>query len=551
MFTIFLALIFAADSTYILSPVYVKGKSPGIVKEHFPMTYSIKKPVFKRALYDFLQISGINPRSYVNMTGVSIRGSGMEEIKVLFEGIPVKNPQNGYFNFDIIPSDMIGKTEVLLTGNSSYYGYNSMAGLVNISLPSESNFLKFGVGQGGYFSLTAIGGLVSKRGFYSRFGFSHEATPDVFKTPKNYLKNAGKSSTFIFFDMGTESSSFFVAQTHSIRGIPAIGIETNDTINEYLTFGKLRFGNLSLNFEKWHFEYLPQFQEHSVSNTYSLHFKYQFHRFFKFEFSHEGISSKNLGRHGRSSISTAFNVSQKIGMVYPFVSISGDYWLNYRKLKSSFFCGISCGPGIYLAYSTGYRLPTYNDLYWPETPYAKGNPSLRPEYLSEYELGFRRTFLFFHISVTRFWRKYHDLIKWAPGRGGKWSPFNLENMSIRGIDGAFSFHLWQVRAGFSFEYIDSVISQVHLIYYPLSSWSFTFGVRNLVLAINHVGRRYERLSGPKMMEPFTVINAFFKIPVRSNTIEIGVTNLTNRSYTLVRGYPAPGREWRVKLTTKF
>ncbi len=554
MFALFLALILA-DSTYILSPIYVKGKRPDIVKKYFPMTYSIDTPEFKPEI-DFMAIPGLSPRNYVNLTGVSIRGSGMEEIKVLFEGIPVKNPQNGYFDFSVIPSDMIGRTEVLLTGNSSYYGYNSMAGLINISLPSPSNFLKIGAGPDGYFSASLIEGALIKGKYFTRLGFSFEKTQDVLSIPqiKTRITNAGRENLFSFFRLGSENFDLFLAIDDSKRGVPIIPggfTTTHDSIRENLIFGKLSYKKLHLDFTKENFVYAPEFRESSTSNTYSIHLKYTPFQFANFTLSREGIKSSSVGTHERSSISASLNFSGLQNFFYPFFSVSSDYWFKSRRLNPSIFMGISSKAGLYVSYSTGYRLPTYNDLYWPSTPYAVGNPDLKPEYLKEYEVGFRREFKFLRIFLTRFWRNYRDLIKWAPGASGKWSPLNLQNVSIYGIDGGINLKFRQYFAKFSFEYLDRIYSPVNLIYYPLNSWNLSFGSGFLYITINHEGERYERLSGPKVLKPFTIVNLGIKIPARANTLEFSITNLTNKYYTLVRGYPAPGREWRVKITTKF
>ena len=554
MFALVLAFILA-DSTYILSPIYVKGKRPDIIKKYFPMTYSIKTPKFKPEI-DFMIIPGLSPRNYVNMTGVSIRGSGMEEIKVLFEGIPVKNPQNGYFDFNAIPSDMIGRTEVLLTGNSSYYGYNSMAGLINISLPSMSNFLKIGAGPNGYFSASLIDGTLIKGKYFTRIGFSFEKTPGVLTVPqvKTRINNAGRESLFLFFHMGSDMFESFLAMDKSKRGVPIIPggfTTTRDSIQESIVFGKFSFKKFRLSFTHEKFLYAPEISVSSTSNTYSIHLKYTPFQFANFTLSREGIKSSSVGAHERSSVSASLNFSGLQSFFYPFFSASSDYWLNTHSLNPSIFIGISSKAGLYVSYSTGYRLPTYNDLYWPSTPYAVGNPDLKPEYLKEYEVGFRREFKFLKIFLTRFWRDYRDLIKWAPGANGKWSPFNLQNVSIYGIDGGINLNFHDYFAKFSFEYLDRIYSPVNLIYYPLNSWNLSFGSGFLFITINHEGERYERLSGPKMLKPFTIVNLGIKIPAGVNTLEFSVTNLTNKYYTLVRGYPAPGREWRVKITTKL
>ena len=73
-----------------------------------------------------------------------------------------------------------------------------------------------------------------------------------------------------------------------------------------------------------------------------------------------------------------------------------------------------------------FRNPTFNDLFWPTTPDAVGNPSLLPETTDGVDVGFDWIpFREARVSATLAWQGGHDTIAWQPGSGGRWSPVNL------------------------------------------------------------------------------------------------------------------------------
>ena len=64
---------------------------------------------------------------------LSIRGSGMEEVLVLVDGIPVSDAQTGHFHLDLpIPLDQVERIEVLRGPAAALYGSDAVGGVVNV-----------------------------------------------------------------------------------------------------------------------------------------------------------------------------------------------------------------------------------------------------------------------------------------------------------------------------------------------------------------------------------------------------------------------------------
>jgi vitamin B12 transporter len=99
--------------------------------------------------------------------------------------------------------------------------------------------------------------------------------------------------------------------------------------------------------------------------------------------------------------------------------------------------------------STGFKAPSFNDLYWP----GSGNPDVKPESITSNEILIRNQFS--HdgfdgsIEVSFFDSEIENLIAWAPDAiTGAWKPSNINQAEIQGFeltlnatDGDFSHQL--------------------------------------------------------------------------------------------------------------
>src|SRR5690606_10299154 len=88
--------------------------------------------------------------------------------------------------------------------------------------------------------------------------------------------------------------------------------------------------------------------------------------------------------------------------------------------------------------SKNFRIPTYNDLYWPRG----GNPDLKPEssYQAEITNEFHNKILTF--SVTAYYNEIKNLIRWVPNSGIVgglyWTPENVDDVNMYGIESVLS-----------------------------------------------------------------------------------------------------------------
>ncbi len=95
---------------------------------------------------------------------------------------------------------------------------------------------------------------------------------------------------------------------------------------------------------------------------------------------------------------------------------------------------------IKLGHGKHFKAPTMNDLYWPESDFARGNPDLKPETGWHSDLTVEQSFLEKKLiaSVSCFKWNIDDKIDWAPNPafpgpwGDKWTPSNIDTYEATG-----------------------------------------------------------------------------------------------------------------------
>jgi len=102
---------------------------------------------------------------------------------------------------------------------------------------------------------------------------------------------------------------------------------------------------------------------------------------------------------------------------------------------------------------TGFRAPTFNDLYYPD-PYTPGNPDLKPEKSRSYEIGLTwQPTDATSLDLALYRSDISNQITWAPVDPndffGPWHPDNVQKVRVTGFEAALSHRFseqWSARA---------------------------------------------------------------------------------------------------------
>jgi len=203
-----------------------------------------------------------------------------------------------------------------------------------------------------------------------------------------------------------------------------------------------------------------------------------------------------------------------------------------------------------------YRAPTFNDLYWPEDPWSKGNPDLDPETGYSLEIGISTIRDTLRLDVYGFARYMIDNINWAPGAGGKWTPTNIGSSFYPGIELNGDLNILKnVWLNGSYTFIYSYLLETTFAEYTVSDdkrvpytpvHSITAGVEyrdgvNLArFEGEFVGKQYEDEANTLVIDSYLVLNAHFRRVLTDKlSLLLSINNILNKSYETVYDYIMP------------
>lgn len=90
-----------------------------------------------------VSINGANNNLGTNQT-VNIRGASAGNVLILIDGVPVNDPSviTNYYDLNLLPIDQVERIEILKGGQSTLYGSDAVAGVINIitKKPAEKSF---------------------------------------------------------------------------------------------------------------------------------------------------------------------------------------------------------------------------------------------------------------------------------------------------------------------------------------------------------------------------------------------------------------------------
>lgn len=220
---------------------------------------------------------------------------------------------------------------------------------------------------------------------------------------------------------------------------------------------------------------------------------------------------------------------------------------------------------------SAYRLPSFDDLFWPATAFAVGNPNLLPEKALSYDVGITfRPYDFFSFELAHFSSTVTNLIQWNPGASGQWQPTNIGKALLNGLEGRLKF-LFEVP--FIASYLELEGNYTYLFARDMVEGSPTYGKQlprrpfeqaNVIGTLSHtdghslriegrfVGYRYITAQNTKYLPSAFLLDATIRINLwKRVTLTGSLKNILNESYVDVREYPVPGREFTVSGSVRF
>ncbi len=213
----------------------------------------------------------------------------------------------------------------------------------------------------------------------------------------------------------------------------------------------------------------------------------------------------------------------------------------------------SAASRVHASYGTGFKAPTFVDLYYP----YYGNPDLRPETSTGYDLGVEKHFADRRVTadVTVFHNTFRDLINFDLGT---FLAANVDRARARGVESTVSAKLSQaVQLGASYTWTDSEDAATGrpLARRPVHQGSLSArwqaGERVGVGVWWFVARGRTEADGTTL-DGIARLDASVDVAVAQKVkLFVRAQNLAGARYEEVRGYRSPGRFATLGMTVSF
>lgn len=561
-----------------------------------------------------------------SMQSISLRGSTDSQVLILIDGQRLNDAQSGSVDLSTISLDVVEKIEVVKGGHAALYGSDAVGGVVNIITKSMTHKNRFDYSAAGtigsfatrLYDLSIGQGLNNFDYFISYNKTQTDGDFDYTDNNgnKNKMVNADTKADNFFAKMGylfsnSSKLSLFSKYRFSNNGSPgSIDYPNASARNKVgnwhtsISYDGLKFGSSVLNFNAYSY-----FNNHRYINPESwmghenFYYKSRALGFTMLGFT--DLSQIGLFSYGYEFRQDKLETEYKINNA--LTSFIGNQQRNVHSLflQDDFayyfdhFWKVTLVPAVRLdnypennvgsqltpkvGFTVGYegswrgsfrgnigrvfRAPNYNDLYWPEDSWTKGNPDLKPERGITYDLGFIIQFKgmgSWNVEATYFVSNLKDLILWAPGdstQDYKWLPLNVASATTtgleskinwRGLDNILRLQLTHTYMSAKDDGGDSPTKNKYLIYRPKSKLDFLVNINykivSLNLIYNYVGKRFHDAENTIELGSYSLINT--NVSVRPELFGINwlirfeVNNLADKQIVVTKGSPVPGREIR-------
>jgi outer membrane cobalamin receptor len=570
-------------------------------------------------------VGGLYSKSYDGFAGLntpSIRGSQASQVLILMDGIRLNTAQGGSVDLNTIPIAAVDRIEVIKGGHSALLGSDAIGGVIHfLSGEQYQKGFHYGVSS----TLGSFGtGIYSVRGSHQAgclgifVGYSHLQSDGDFnyKAPKSGLmekrvNNDSKTGSLFLktkFNFNTLNSlqvSFHRLDTE--RGIAGnVNISPWTDLPQTTPRARSDSDRNILTLTSSH-QMTPRLLLKSQAGYHAYEYRYRdpdgwppaddlhenkalnanVQAIYAFNAHLTTTGGLNIQKDDLKSTRFTLSDSRTLKSIYGqtelkqsvsavcFTWIPAVRWDSYNDVGShtSPKLGVMVSAGetgtvaVRGNISKSYRVPTFEDLYWPADEYTAGNPDLLPETGTGIDVG---VLFSDHVSgwiqaeLTWFSNRMQDMIEWQPGPDYVWRPTNVGKAEVTGLESSIKFRLPFQKAYMNIYYTrmkatdeteGSANKGKRLIYRPDNKCDIIAGIKQGILSANVngrlVGKSYTTADNSASLGSYLILGANIaaNIPVSGIqlTLRFQGLNLTDERIFLSDGYPLPGREFRITV----
>lgn len=535
--------------------------------------------------------NGGNP---ADVKAVYMRGASAANTLILIDGIPVNDASeiSGEYNISAIPIDIIERVEILKGGNSTLYGSDAVAGVINIITKKGNGGLSANVlaTAGSYDTYKQVLGL---NGQIQNTTISFNATNSDSKNfssaaPANGVSNFDKDGFHqksVLLNMGQQINNRLSFRGNFQANNNAADLD-NGAFSDALdyTYSKSSFlagigGRLALDKGVLNFN----LSQNNVKNKYNkqgsltnnagnithleTNLNYNFSKFIDIA---GGISYRKLSTKQNNPYSSALFADNNMTSAFTslffrtntgFQAELGGRLNEHSEYGSNFTYTIN--PSylfaerykLFVNLSSAYRVPSLYQLF---SQY--GNLSLEPETTTSFESGFDLNFSQnINLSLSYFRRDIESVIDFGKIAANKFGYINQNRQKDNGFElelGLKPSSMISLNAYYAYvngEVTTPVNTAFNLFRRPKNSYGLNAGIElskkiSMNLIYKHTGDRTDRYFDGKTFKTvvadlgsFNMVDAYIQYkPSTKLTLFTDVKNLLNEDYIEFAGYQTKG-----------
>lgn len=511
-----------------------------------------------------------------------MRGSSAAQVLVLLDGRPINNPRDGQAELSNIALENIERIEVMHGPGSSMYGAGAMGGAVNIiskKPPKEKQKTEITSEFGTY--RTYIEGL-SHGARLGKFGylFNYEfKASDGFRTNSEFdAQDAGAKLEYEFSPDNTLGLTYGFYKSR--LGAAGTIASPDDDDEERRLKNSL---DLSLNLKpddltgvsaRAYQDYdRLSFLENTAGSAFDTALKKDIHttkmRGYDLSLNRQIFDSYGLlfgfnyvTNLNDSTTSAKHEYTVRACYLENRLAIGEKWNINFGgRIDDYSNFGSELNPSLNISYdlnednklhfltSRSFRAPTFNDLYWPDEGWARGNPDVKPEEGITVEAGIKSR-INRHLScgLAYYRNDYDNLINWAEA-AGVWMPSNVNSALIDGVEFESDIYLTKgLDAEISYTYLRAKDDKLekYLIYQPKHRAGLSLKYKNpdglsLRLKSQFTDKRYHDAANTIKVKRFFLLGFDAAKEIREGVeCFLSIDNLLNLEYKVISDYPLPG-----------
>ncbi|MFA4888164.1 MAG: TonB-dependent receptor [Candidatus Omnitrophota bacterium] len=565
------------------------------------------KRTVQAVLRDVAGLTVMQTGTLGGQTSVYMRGAGAGQTLVMIDGVEVNDPidSSRSFNFAHLTIDNIERIEIVRGPQSTLYGSDAMAGVINI-------ITKKGTGKpkvSGYFeggSQNTFRENIALDGSLEKFNYSFSATRldsgGISKayngSEKDPYHNTALSSKLGYKILDSAELNLTVSYADAVTGID---YGANKDVSNYTSWSKdlaTRFAfdqsinawwahTLSFSYhdlrrknkKEWDPVYKNNINDWYKGNNKKVEWQHNFSPVkwniltagLEYEdetgssYYYSDTNGPSTSRQDRKSVDNMgyyFQNQLKLWdklFITPGVRIDDHELFGTKttyKISTAYLIS-QTGTRLKANWGTGFKAPTIYQLY---SNY--GNLDLKPEESKSYDFGFEQSFFEDKVSfdLTYFHNDFKNMINWTDIGSSVYKYMNVDKAMTKGFEiGAKIRPLENLMFGVNFTYTDTKDKETGLTLAKRPKRQANFDVNwaflpnaNLNLGMNYVGKRRDSDYNTVSDKAYTVFRMAASYDITKNFQIFGrVENLFDKKYQEVYGYATLGRSFYGGIKSSF